>query len=57
MKKFPKIIYVTKEEPEHGEESYFEVNTEVEDISNEDCEVAIYELIDIKKLKVKKELK
>lgn len=55
MKKFPKLIYVNIEEPNN--EEFFLVNTDIEDLPDEDQKIAIYELKEIKNLVNKKELK
>ena len=56
MKKFPKIIYVNREN-ENTEDEYFDVIDNLQFLPNEPCKIAIYELKEIKNLTVKKELK
>jgi len=56
MKKFPKIIYVDRQD-EGTNREYFEVNTSLEFLPDEETQIAIYELKEIKQLSIKKELK
>ncbi len=53
MKNFPKTIFVTIEG--HKEEEFLLVNTSINDL-DEEQKVGIYELKDIKDLKVKRSL-
>ena len=54
MKKFPKKIYVNWV---NENDPYMEVNTKVEFLDQYDDQVAIYQLLEVKTLKVTRELK
>lgn len=56
MKKFPKVIYVDRQN-EGTDGEYFEVNTSLEFLPDEEGQIAIYELKEVKNLMIKKELK
>lgn len=48
-KKFPQQVYVTREV--HSDETFFAVVNNVDDIDMEQ-EVAVYQLVDVRKLKI-----
>jgi len=55
-KTFPKIILVIKEN-EGTQDEFYSVNTDLDLLPDEPCDVAVYELSSVKKLTITKMLK